>query len=396
MSKNTSDWKSFSFRLDFDPNALKDELVRIEAYRLSLNQLILPQEWQADLQHLFIVRSVHGTTAIEGNPLTEDEVSQQLEATRTRRRDQVHRQTENALAAFRWVEKEFASPGRRVSFADILAIHGLLTTGSDQQDNHPGRIRESGHNVTVGSPDLGGVHRPPPGGPDLVKLVREYVKFINSSPFLEQNAVVQSLVAHFYLVTLHPFGDGNGRTTRCIEAAILHAWDYNTYGFYSLSNYFYRNRDDYFRLLQETRTRNRYDLTQFLLFGVRGFREELDRINVYVRNRTHRLQYRDLIRRAQERRVGKRRRLLNEREAFLLHRILDETKPADPFSSDPTYVLCGADVLRIARPLYARRTPRTVARELIRLKELGFLSIQFADEFEQWKFEISFEAIARY
>ena len=239
MSKNTSDWKSFSFRLDFDPSALKDELVLIEAYRLSLHRLILPQEWQADLQRLFIVRSVHSTSGIEGNPLTEEEVSQQLEETRTRKRDQVHRQTGNALAAFRWVEKEFATPGRRMSFADLLALHELLTTGSDHHDNHPGRIRESGHNVTVGSPDLGGIHRAPPGGPDLVKLVREYVKFINSSPFLEQNTVVQSLVAHFYFVTLHPFGDGNGRTTRCIEAAILHAGGYNTYGFYSLSNFFY-------------------------------------------------------------------------------------------------------------------------------------------------------------
>jgi Fic family protein len=396
MSQNTSDWKSFRFRLEFDPSALKDELVRIEAYRLSLNQIILPQEWHADLQHLFIVRSVHGTTAIEGNPLTEDEVSQQLEATRTRRRDQVHRQTGNALTAFKWVEKEFASPGRRVSFTDILAIHELLTTGSDQHDNHPGRIRESGHNVTVGSPELGGIHRPPPGGPDLVKLVREFVKFINSSLFLEQNTVVQSLVAHFYLVTLHPFGDGNGRMTRGIEAAILFGGGYNTYGFYSLSNFFYRNRDDYFRLLQQTRTKYRFDLTRFVLFGMRGFREELDRINAYVRNRTHRLHYRELIRRCRDRRVGKRRRLLNEREADLLHQILDHTKPADPFSSEPAREVTWEDLCRIARPSYESRTPRTMARELIRLEQVGFLHIEGSESVETWRFAIDFEAIARY
>ena len=429
MSKNSSDWKSFSFRLDFDPNALKDELVRIEAYRLSLQQLILPQEWQADLQRLFIVRSVHGTTAIEGNPLTEEEVSRQLRQpdaaqalgdqvleakkklidarleemstklgalnTLIQNQDQVHRQTQNAYLAFQWVEKEFAHP-RPITRNDLCALHELLTSGSDHRDNAPGRLRESGHDVTVGSPQLGGVHRAPPGGLTLRRLVDDYLRFINSPRFHEQHTVIQALAAHFYFVTIHPFGDGNGRTTRCIEAAILHGGGFNTYGFYSLSNFFYRNRDDYFRLLQETRTKDRYDLTRFLLFGVRGFREELDRINAYVRNRTHRLHYRELIRRCVEKRVGKRRRLLNTREGELLHRILNHTNPADPFSSDPTHVLGGADVLKIARPLYARRTPRTVVRELIRLKELGFLSIQFADEIEQWKFEISFEAIARY
>lgn len=396
VSKNTAKWESFSFRLDFDPSVLKDELVRIEAYRLSLNQLILPWEWKVDLQHLFIVRSVHGTTAIEGNPLTEDEVSKQLEATRTRKRDQVHRQTENALTAFRWVEKEFASPGRRVSFEDILAIHELLTTGSDQHDNHPGRIRESGHSVTVGSPQLGGVHHAPPGGPTLRRLVDDYLKFINSPRFHEQHTVIQALAAHFYFVTLHPFGDGNGRTTRCIEAAILFGGGYNTYGFYSLSNFFYRNRDDYFRLLQESRTKYRFDLTRFLLFGMRGFREELDRINAYVRNRTHRLHYRELVRRCGERRIGPKRRLLNARESQLLHRILDLTKPVDPFSNEQSREVRWDDLWRLCRPLYAGKATRTLIRELMRLEEFGFVTVERAERVDDWRFAINFEAIARY
>ena|ERR1700677_4978786 len=175
-----TDWASFKCEIRFDAESLRNELISIEAHRLSINQLFLPQDWKKDLQKLYIVRAVHGTTAIEGNPLS---------------------------------------------------------------------------------------------------------------------TVVQALLAHFYFVTLHPFGNGNGRTTRCIEAAILFSGGYNTHGFYSLSNYFYRHRDQYFRMLQEARTRHRYNLTEFIRFGVTGFREELERINSYIRNRTHRLQYRELIRR---------------------------------------------------------------------------------------------------
>jgi Fic family protein len=335
VPNHRSSFERFHFDVRVELGAIKDDLVAIEAHRLSINKLFLPPEWLRDLQRLFIVRSVHGTTAIEGNPLSEDDVARQLYAgDKPSRKDQLHRQTANAFEAFKWIEREFASQ-RPIRFEDLLALHRLLTTESDHRDNTPGRLRESGHNVTVGSLDLGGVHRPPPGGPKLRALVDRFLDFINSAQFHEQHTVVQALVAHFYFVTLHPFGDGNGRTTRCIEAAILHGGKYNTYGFYSLSNFFYRNRDDYFRLLQETRTKYRYDLTHFVLFGVRGFREELERINAYVRNRIHRLQYRELIRRSLDKRVGKRRRLLNKREAEVLHQILDHTKPSDPFSNEP-------------------------------------------------------------
>ena len=394
MSRN---WDAFKFELRHEGSKLRDDLVNLEAYRLSVNRLILPQEWKQDLQRLYIVRAVHGTTAIEGNPLTEAEVSRQLtQGERGRQhRDQVHQQTENAAAAFRWVEQHFARP-RPISLEDILTLHRLLTTDSDEAENVPGRLRAPGHNVQVGSPDLGGVHRAPPGGDVTERLVRGFLEFINSNRFRSQHPVIQALAAHFYFVTLHPFGDGNGRTTRCIEAAILYSGGYNTHGFYSLSNYFYRNRDEYIKTLQYTRTRWHYDLTQFLLFGLRGFTEELERINAYVRNRMNRLHYRELIRRCSERRVGKRRRLLNEREAELLHGILDASRPADPFSNEPSKQADRNDLARLIRTLYRGKSQKTIVRELDRLTKLGFIEVSFEKGAPEYRVSVNFSAIEHY
>jgi len=148
--------------------------------------------------------------------------------------------------------------------------------------------------------------------------------------------------------------------------------------------------------LQETRTRHCYDLTAFLRFGLKGFREELELINSYVRNRTHRLQYRELIRRCQEQRVGKRRRLLNEREAELLHAILDASEPSDPFSNEPAKQASWDDLLPVVRSLYRNKSSRTIARELFRLEELGFISIQSDGDLPEWRFLIRFNVIERY
>ncbi len=391
-----SNCESFKFSLHYDRDVLRQEVIHIEIYRQSLKNMFLPKDWQEDLRRLYIVRAVHGTTAIEGNPLSEEEVARQVgKGNKWQAKNQVEQQTKNAEKAFEWVEIQFIER-RPIRLKDICAVHKILTTGSDHHNNNPGRIRLSGHNVTVGSPQLGGVHRAASGGEILKRLLEEFLAFIHSSEFLEQHAVIQSLVTHFYFVTLHPFGDGNGRTTRCIEAAILYGAGYNTYGFYSLSNFFYRNRDEYFRILQDTRTKYKYDITKFLLFGLRGFRDELDQINNYIRNRTHRLKYRDLIRRCLEKRISPRRKLLNERESNVLHRILDKTKIPDPFSGESSMEITWDELMDICWPLYSNRATRTTIREIYRLEELGF--VKFSDGMinENWRIAVDFSAIERY
>ena len=74
------DWKKFSFEYRLDTPGLFQTLVSIEAFREASLNLVFPQEWQAQLDRLNRVRAVHGTTAIEGNPLSEAEVTQQIDS----------------------------------------------------------------------------------------------------------------------------------------------------------------------------------------------------------------------------------------------------------------------------------------------------------------------------
>ena len=73
------DWERFSFEYQLNTQDLFRDLVSIEAYKEASLNLVFPQEWQNQLDKLNRVRAVHGTTAIEGNPLSEAEVAQQME-----------------------------------------------------------------------------------------------------------------------------------------------------------------------------------------------------------------------------------------------------------------------------------------------------------------------------
>lgn len=395
-------WDGFAFDYALDERALSADLIAVEGYKLAALNLVLPPEWSGQLNRLNRVRAVHGTTAIEGNPLSEAEVARQIDlveqsdspaAAGQLSREQL--QVRNSAQAQEWVRRRFAPGTVPADLSDLLTMHRIVTQGSDERHNTPGQLRA--YPVTVGSPAMGGVHS---GAPHeiLGELLERFGGFINSRRFWENHPVVKALLAHFFLVTIHPFGDGNGRVSRLLEAGILFQSEYNVHGFYGLSNYFYRNETEYKRLLQSCRQGKPFDLLTFISFGVKGFAEELSGINSFVKNKFNRTLYRQMLEGCRRSRLSARRKVLNDREYGLLTFLLTETEPLDPFSEVASRQLTLSALLESQYVLgtYHRVSHRTFIRELIRLAEAGF--IRFIQEGRGFApvIELDFGAVAKY
>lgn len=391
-------WETFSFDYILNQQDLFSDLIAIEGHKQAALNLVLPPEWQAQLDRLNRVRAVHGTTAIEGNPFTEAEVDLQIfgqpQGRDSRRLSREQLQIRNAERAQEWVSHRFAPGSAPVTPEDLLTMHRLITEESDEGGNIPGRLRN--YMVTVGSPEMGGVHY---GAPHetLGELMEDFFSFIRSRRFQRHHPVIKALLAHFFLVTIHPFGDGNGRVSRLLEAGILFQSEYNIHGFYGLSNYFYRNEAEYKRLLQECRQGNPFDVTPFIQFGVRGFTEELTGINNFVKNKLNRLVYRQMIEQCRRTYLSSRRRVLNEREFNLLTYLLAETEPTDPFSESGTQSVKLLDLLasHYYRGAYGGVSQRAFTRELSRLAEKGFVKLTCGKNGSE-TIEMDFNAIAKY
>ena len=395
-------WEEFRFDYRLDHSSLLDPLIKIEAHKLAADKLVLAQEWKTQLDRLNRVRAVYGTTALEGNPLSEPEVSHQIDLadrdidhTPSGRLSKEQIQIWNASRAQDWVKKRFSPGVPPVGMEDILTMHRMITERSAENHNIPGAFRSQ--SVQVGSPELGGVHV---GAPHerLGSIMEEFISFLNWQKLQSENPVIRALLAHFFLVTLHPFGDGNGRVSRLLESGILFQGDYNVHGFYGLSNFFYRNGDQYKTLLQQTRrTPDNFDVTPFIKFGVEGFASELEGINNFVKTKTNRVMYRQMLLSNFNKRVSERRRMLNQREYQLLLWLLDETEPVDPFSESPSRRIDLDELLDLGyvKGAYGNVTRRTFTRELVRLATLGFIKLNVEQPREP-SIEIDFGAIGRY
>ena len=389
------DWERFEFvyRLEVED---RRQLVTIDAYREAAFNLMLPPEWRDQLGRLNRVRAVHGTTALEGNPLSEEQVASALDGSdsvRGRTREQA--QIRNAGVAQDWVRSRFGSGKAPLQLEDILQMHQLMTRHSDEANNLPGKFRRN--RVVVGAAELGGVHRGAPPE-NLPRLMDGFLEFINSARMQAEHPVVRALLGHFFLVTIYPFGDGNGRVSRLVEAAILYQGGYNVHGFYGLSNYFYRNGDEYKRRLQECRKAQPFDVSAFVNFALEGFAAELGGINNFIKTKLNRLVYRDTMLKAYNRKVGQRRRMLNEREYNLLTFLLDETEPEDPFAADSSKQVSFTALLAspYVRSAYRSLTPRTFRRELTRLADLGFIVFTASEGVDEASIGLDFSAIAKY
>ena len=395
-------WEDFEFDYVLEQQDIFTDLISLEGYKQAALHLVLPSEWQLQLDRLNRVRAVHGTTALEGNPLSESEVDFQVQAVHEEQgtsnesglsREQ--RQIRNSARAQRWTRIRFQPGSDPVNLGDILTMHRLVTEGSDEGQNVPGQLRA--YSVQVGSPDMGGIHI---GAPHerLGELMEEFVSFINSSRFRNNHPVVEALLAHFFLTTIHPFGDGNGRVSRLLEAGILYQNEYNVHGFYGLSNYFYANEIEYKTLLQKCRRRRPFDVSLFIKFGVKGFVSELSGINNFIKTKLNRVIYRQMIVQNYQRRLGPRRRVLNAREYNLLNFLLAETEPSDPFSEIPSRKITFSELLEspYVKGTYSNVTQRTFRRELVRLANEGFIKFAEDEEARDLVVELDFGAIAKY
>ena len=111
-----------------------------------------------------------------------------------------------------------------------------------------------------------GPYRPPPDGEQVRELMARFVRWFNEGSPTGWDPVVRAIVAHFYVVSIHPFGDGNGRTARAVESFLLYRAGVNARGYYSLANYYYQHRDQYIHSMNDVQLRGSQDLTGFVVF----------------------------------------------------------------------------------------------------------------------------------
>ncbi len=254
-------WPAFEFSYRLDLGRLTPHVEAIESYKQAAVTRVLPPQWREE------------PAGLDANS------SQDVKAT-------------HLAKARAWVSDRFVPGSAALSLDDLLSVHRIAAPANPECA--PGSLRTLP--IQVGRREVGGLHLGAPAE-RLPGLMQQYIHFINSEDSLRLHPVVRALVAHFFLVTIHPFDDANGRVSRLLAAGLLSQHGYNVNGgFYALSAYFYQHELEYHTLLHRCWLLPLpFDLTQFAAFGMEGLVMELKSIDSFLRLKLKRMVDRDML-----------------------------------------------------------------------------------------------------
>ena len=263
----------FKKHWDLSTNALI-HLGQCEAYVRAINNTtILPHHYN-HLMNVALLKAAQATTAIEGNTLSDDEIKKIMEGQKLPP-SKAYQETEvrNILDAFNILLQEIIEHKiEHLITIDLLKrFHKMVGQNLGKYFNAiPGHLRNN--DVIVGTyrcPD----HRDVP-----VLLERLCVWLRNEFKFGKKeqsfsDVLIQAIITHLYIVWIHPFSDGNGRTGRLVEFYILLRGGNPDIASHILSNYYNHTRTAYY--LQIEKATKEKDLSGFIEYALLGFRDGL-------------------------------------------------------------------------------------------------------------------------
>ncbi|MEO6847434.1 MAG: Fic family protein [Chthoniobacterales bacterium] len=221
--------------------------------------------WIPALQKDTRTRNVHASTAIEGNPLTLEQVraleeGRELTASSVRAK----REVINYFAGLRFIEKRVTK--KKIGHADIFELHRILAEEVMDQ-GEAGRYRSM--RVKVGR------YQPPPPE-DVSGLMMELLDWWNSASS-SLSPVLSSAILHYRFEAIHPFSDGNGRTGRALALWELYRRGFDTHHIFSVDEYYWEDRPRYYTALENVHKEGE-DLTEWLAYCAEGVQRTLERV----------------------------------------------------------------------------------------------------------------------
>lgn len=286
-------------------NRVTAGLTLIERARGFLDAATLSESWVKEMGLRALILEAHHTTHIEGTRLNLEQAAQLMTGKPVPEADPDDvQELLNYREAFEFVS-EYLEDGGAITEGLIREIHKRLVDGVRGGAAAPGQYRRI-QNYVVNSATGEMVYTPPPAH-DVPMLMAELVDWLNREQ--EVHPVLASGIAQFQLVHIHPFLDGNGRTSRLLSTLCLYRAGYDLKRLFTISEYYDRDRPAFYNAIQSAREGD-MDMTGWLEYFVEGLSTQL----AEVKTRGEQAIRRDVL--AKEHR-------LSERQAKALGHILE-------------------------------------------------------------------------
>lgn len=203
------------------------------------------------LRRINRIRTIQGSLAIEGNTLSEAQITAILDGKRVIAPPREIQEARNAIAAYDRFEQ-----WRPHSEDDLLEAHRILMAGLLDE---AGAYRRGGVGVMAGGEVI---HMAPPAD-RVPTLMNNLLHWLHTT---DHHPLIASSVFHYEFEFIHPFADGNGRMGRLWQTLILFRWN-PLFAHIPVESLVHEHQAEYYQALQHST--NQTDSAPFIEFMLR-------------------------------------------------------------------------------------------------------------------------------
>jgi Fic family protein len=258
-------------------NKLLAQIKKINSLVFELNHTRFPKIVLYQLEKSARAVSSFASTSIEGNPLSLTAVKKILK-TKPEQIQTSEQEVLNYNKALLDLDKKLKDKKPKLDLNLILNLQKQVTQGLIPK-YQSGRFRQ--HPVVVKNPQTGRIVFLPPDYQEVPRLTRELTGFVNVNKS-KLDLIIMAGIFHKQMVLIHPFMDGNGRTTRLATKLLLARLGLDTFKLFSFENYYNQNISRYFQFVGERGDwydlKDKIDLTGWLEYFSQGIISELQRV----------------------------------------------------------------------------------------------------------------------
>ncbi|MBO5412901.1 MAG: Fic family protein [Clostridia bacterium] len=198
------------------------------------------------------IKSIHSSLAIENNQLSLFQVEDVINGKPVMGEQKDIQEVKNAYEAYEQIDK--VNP---YSVEDLKKIHGILTFLVEKD---AGKFRNHGEGVYDGDVCI---FTCPPHKlvPDLMDNLFNWMNEVKDTI----SPLILSCIFHYEFVFIHPFHDGNGRTARLWQTAILAHWE-KAFTYLPIESMIKKNQEEYYTAIQNCNNAgNSNEFIEFML-----------------------------------------------------------------------------------------------------------------------------------
>ena len=222
-------------------NKLLANIKKISSIIIELNNRRFQEVVLYELEKRAREISTYASTSIEGNPLPLTDVKQIIKNKPENLRDS-EQEILNYNAALEELNINLKKQSVNFDIDLILSVHKKIVNKLLPK-YQLGKLRKEP--VFVNNPKTGKTVYWPPDHGDVPELVDDLLDFVIKNKDIVDPLIIAGIF-HKQFVIIHPFMDGNGRTTRICTKVVLADMGLDTFNLFSFENYYNKNVTNYF------------------------------------------------------------------------------------------------------------------------------------------------------